>query len=113
MDRRFKQENGPQADFPNCVAFGKTAEFIEKYFSRGMKIELCGRIQTGSYAKEDGTKVYATDVVAESVGFAESKTASPGNTGAQSQSGGFGPADANGSMDIPDGAIDEELQFNQ
>lgn len=113
VDRRFKQEGGPQADFPNCVAFGRTAEFIERYFSKGMKIELCGRIQTGSYTKEDGTKVYTTDVVAESVGFAESKTASPGKSGEQSQSGGFGPADANGFMDIPDGAIDEELPFNQ
>lgn len=111
VDRRFKQEGGPQADFPNCVAFGKTAEFIEKYFSKGMKVELCGRIQTGSYTKEDGTKVYTTDVVAESVGFAESKAASQGNAGAQGQSGGFGPADANGFVNIPDGIADEELPF--
>jgi single-strand DNA-binding protein len=111
VDRRFKQEGGPQADFPNCVAFGKTAEFIEKYFSKGMKIELCGRIQTGSYTKEDGTKVYTTDVVAESVGFAESKAVSQGNSGEQSQGGGFGPADANGFVNIPDGIADEELPF--
>lgn len=112
VDRRFKQENGPQADFVSCVAFGKTAEFIEKYFTKGMKMELCGRIQTGSYTKEDGAKVYTTDVIAESVGFAESKAASQGHVTEQEQSqdGGFGPADAHGFMDVPDG-IDEELLF--
>lgn len=114
VDRKFKQENGPQADFPNCIAFGKTAEFIEKYFRQGMKMELSGRIQTRSYTNKDGVKVYTTDVVAEAVGFAESKTASQGHSsagGQKSQAGGFGPADANGFMDIPDG-IDEELPFN-
>ena len=67
----FKQEGGPTADFINCVAFGKTAEFIEKYFLKGMKIEITGRIQTGSYTNQDGNKVYTTDVVAEQVGFGE------------------------------------------
>ena len=108
MDRRFKQENGPQADFPNCIAFGKTAEFIEKYFRQGMKMELSGRIQTGSYTNKDGVKVYTTDVVAEAVGFAESKTAPQGNSpagGQQDQDGGFG------FMDVPDGISDEEPPF--
>ena len=72
VDRRFKQNNGQNADFPSCVAFGKTAEFISKYFKQGMKIALEGRIQTGSYEK-DGIKHYTTDVVAEAVEFAESK----------------------------------------
>ena len=70
VDRRYKGENN--ADFISCVAFGKTAEFIEKYFTKGMKIEIVGRIQTGSYEKK-GEKIYTTDVVAETVGFAESK----------------------------------------
>jgi len=70
VDRRYKGENN--ADFISCVAFGKTAEFIEKYFTKGMKIEIVGRIQTGDYEK-DGRKIYTTDVVAETVGFAESK----------------------------------------
>lgn len=70
VDRRYKGENN--ADFISCVAFGKTAEFIEKYFIKGMKIEIVGRIQTGDYEK-DGRKIYTTDVVAETVGFAESK----------------------------------------
>lgn len=113
-DRRFKQENGPAADFISCVAFGKTAEFIERYFQKGMKMELSGRIQTGSYTNQDGNRVYTTDVVAEQVGFAESKAAS-----AQHQDGGgyrvqpaSDPALAeDGFMNIPDGVDDEELPF--
>ena len=56
VDRRFKQDGGPTADFPSCVAFGRTAEFIERYFRQGMKLELTGRIQTGSYTNKDGVK---------------------------------------------------------
>ena len=108
-DRRFKQQDGPSADFIGCVAFGKTAEFIEKYFTKGMKIELNGHIQTGSYENKDGNRVYTTDVIAENVSFAESKSSSTQNSG-------FGqvPAadsDSNGFMYIPDG-LDEELPFN-
>lgn len=75
VDRRFKKDGGQEADFPSCVAFGKTAEFIEKYFFKGMKIALEGRLQTGSYTNKDGNKVYTTDVVVEAVEFAESKRA--------------------------------------
>ena len=73
VERRFKQENGADADFINIVSFGKTAEFIEKYFHKGMKVALNGRIQTGSYTDKDGKKVYTTDVIAENVEFCESK----------------------------------------
>ena len=73
VERRFKQENGTDADFINIVSFGKTAEFIEKYFHKGMKVALNGRIQTGSYTDKDGKKVYTTDVIAENVEFCESK----------------------------------------
>lgn len=73
VDRRYKSEGGPAADFPSCIAFGKTAEFIEKYFFKGMKISLEGRLQTGSYTNNNGVKVYTTEVVAEAVEFAESK----------------------------------------
>lgn len=110
VDRRFKTDGSPTADFPSCVAFGKTAEFIEKYFRQGMKMELTGRIQTGSYTNKDDVKVYTTDIVAEQVGFGESKGASQGHDG-NSGSGGFGPADGDGFMNVPDG-IDEELPFN-
>lgn len=74
VDRRYKTEGGDSADFPSCVAFGKTAEFIEKYLKQGTKIALEGHIQTGSYDK-DGVKHYTTDVIAEAVEFAESKKA--------------------------------------
>lgn len=106
VDRRFKQEGGETADFINCIAFGKTAEFIEKYFFKGTKIALNGRIQTGSYTNKDGVKVYTTDVVAENVEFAESKN---NNSNAGSNVNTSAP---NGDfMSIPDG-IDEELPFN-
>ena len=74
VDRRFKNENGPTADFPGCIAFGKTAEFIEKYFKKGMRIGIQGRIQTGQYTNNDGNKVYTTDVVVENCEFVESKS---------------------------------------
>ena len=73
VDRRYKKEDGQAADFPSCVAFGKTAEFISKYFTQGMKIAIEGRIQTGNYTDKDGVKHYTTDVVAEAVEFGESK----------------------------------------
>lgn len=70
VDRPYKSN---EADFISCVAFGKTAEFVSKYFKKGMKIALNGRIQTGSYTNRDGNTVYTTDVIAENVEFAESK----------------------------------------
>ena len=72
VDRRFKTEGQPSADFISCVVFGKTAEFILKYFHKGLKIAIEGRLQTGSYVK-DGVKRYTTDVVIETAEFAESK----------------------------------------
>lgn len=75
VDRRFKTEGGQAADFPSIVAFGKTADFISKYFYKGMKIGIEGRLQTGSYTDKDGVKHYTTDVIAEAVEFAESKKA--------------------------------------
>ena len=104
VDRRFKQENGADADFINIVSFGKTAEFIEKYFHKGMKIALNGRIQTGSYTDKDGKKVYTTDIVAENVEFCESKGTSANNDAPA-------PASDGDFMSVPDG-IDEELPFN-
>lgn len=74
VNRPFKNDNGDyDADFPNCVAFGKTAEFIEKYFNKGDMIAVVGRIQTGSYTNKNGDKVYTTDVVVESAEFARNK----------------------------------------
>lgn len=76
IDRRFKKEGEQAADFPSIVAFGKTAEFTEKYFKKGMKVAIEGRLQTGSYTNKDGVKIYTTDVIAEAVEFAESKKTS-------------------------------------
>ena len=115
VDRRVSRnnQNGEQtADFIQCVAFGRSGEFAEKYFRKGTKVLVTGRIQTGSYTNKDGQRVYTTDVVVEDQEFAESKSAS------QNNGGGFVPADrpspsdaGDGFMNIPDG-IDEELPFN-
>ena len=74
VDRKFKKEGQPETDFINCVVFGKSAEFAEKYFHKGMKVAVTGRIQTGSYTDKDGKKVYTTDVVVEEQEFCESKS---------------------------------------
>ena len=77
VDRRFRRNNEEQtADFINCVAFSKTAEFLEKYGKKGTKFVVEGSIQTGSYTNKDGNKVYTTDVAVQSVEFAESKASS-------------------------------------
>ena len=117
VDRRRRPNGGADeqtADFINCVSFGKTAEFAEKYLRKGTKIVLTGRIQTGSYTNKDGAKVYTTDIVAEEFEFAESKNASAGNGDYSGFGGGSRPepmSAGDGFMNIPDG-IDEELPFN-
>ena len=78
VDRRFKRDNEATADFINCVAFGKTADFFERYTRQGSKMAIEGRIQTGSYVKQDGTKVYTTDVIVENAEFADSKAPGQG-----------------------------------
>ena len=116
VDRRFRREGEATADFINCVAFGKIAEFAERYLRQGVKIAVTGRIQTGSYTNRDGQKVYTTEVVVEEQEFAESKGSADvnrGNSGFQTAAPAPAPAfDAgDGFMNIPDG-IDEELPFN-
>lgn len=108
VDRRYNRDGEQTADFIGCVAFGRTAEFIEKYFVQGMRIGLMGRIQTGNYMNKDGVKIYTTDVVAEQVEFVESK----GSRDQHEDSGVYaGASGADGFMNIPDG-IDEELPFS-
>jgi single-strand DNA-binding protein len=77
VDRRFKTDGQPSADFINVVVFCKTGEFVEKWFHKGDPISITGRIQTGSYTKQDGTKVYTTDVIAESAEFVPGKPQQP------------------------------------
>lgn len=112
VDRRFKRDGEATADFIGCVAFGRSAEFAEKYLRQGTKVLVTGRIQTGSYTNKDGQKVYTTDVVVEEHEFAESKAAS-GNEGGYQAAERPSPSAAigDGFMNIPDG-IDEELPFN-
>ena len=103
INRKFKREGEQEADFISIIAFGKAAEFVEKYFRKGMKVVVSGRIQTGSYTNSEGQKVYTTDIIAEEQEFAESKAAGQTTPAPQVDSDGF--------MNIPDG-IDEELPFN-
>lgn len=99
VDRKFKKDGEPTADFISCVAFGKTAEFIQKYIKKGTKIAIEGRVQTGSYTNKEGVKVYTFDIIVEVVEFAESKRVAEENN------------DAEGWTNIP-ADIDEELPFN-
>ena len=112
VDRRFRREGDEQtADFINCVAFGKTAEFLERFGRKGTKFVVEGRIQTGSYTNREGQKVYTTDVVVENVEFAESKASSDNSGYTPASSPAPSQAANDGVMKSPDG-IDEELPFN-
>ena len=139
VDRRFKREGEPDADFFNCTAFGKQAEFVERYLHKGTKILTCGRIQNDNYTNKDGQMVYSVRVMVDEIEFAESKNAAGGADNGFGGNGGFGGGDNNyggnsyggnnfggnsgfggnsapsgagdGFMNIPDG-IDEELPFN-
>ncbi len=124
VDRAFKRDGEQDADFINCVAFGRQAEFAERFLRKGIKIAVVGRIQTGSYTNRDGNKVYTTDVVIENQEFAESKAANDrvrstegagySYGGGSSAPSGSRPAPseapADGFMNIPD-AIDDDLPF--
>ena len=139
VDRRFSRNNndGQSADFIGCVAFGKAGEHVEKYYRKGLKVAVTGRIQTGSYTNRDGVKVYTTEVIIEEQEFAESRNAGQqggGSYGGNSYGGGSGSyggssygggnnsygggqsgstqssGSIDGFMNIPDG-IDEELPF--
>ena len=128
VDRRGRrsQDGDQTADFINIVAFGKAAEFTEKYFRQGMRVLVSGRIQTGSYVNKDGQKVYTTDVIVEDQEFADSKNQGGdsgfgggsygGNNNRSSYQQGTRPAPSSaigdGFMNIPDGVEDEGLPFN-
>ena len=114
VNRRFKRAGEPEADFFNCVAFGKQAEFVERYLRQGTKMVVCGRLQTGSYTNKDGVKVNTVDIVVEEQDFAESKSnsAAPSSNNYQASPAPSPRADVgDGFMNIPDG-IDEELPFS-
>lgn len=104
-DRKGKKEEGKQsADFINCVAFGKTAEVIEKYTGKGSKVMIRGHWQSGSYKNKDGQTVYTNDCIVDEFEFCESKKETQ-------ETAPSAPAGKDGFMNIPDG-IDSELPFN-
>ena len=107
VDRRFKREGEQNADFINCVTFGKGADFADKYLRKGTKIAVVGRIQTGSYTNRDGQRVYTTDVVVEEHEFVESKGSNANNAQSKPKPA---PVPDDEFMRIPDGM--EELPFN-
>ena len=120
VDRRFKREGDPNADFFNCTAFGKQAEFVERYLHKGTKIVVVGRIQNNNYTNKDGQMVYGTAIMVDEIEFAESKSSNSNGdapTLSQQQDGprydrnGAPATSGDGFMNIPDG-IDEELPFN-
>lgn len=118
VDRRVRRtgaEGEQTADFIQCVAFGKSAEFAEKYFRQGQRVLVSGRIQTGSYTNKDGQRVYTTDVIVEDQEFADSKGASD-SMGSSAYTSNTRPTPSNASsdgfMNIPDGVEDEGLPFN-
>lgn len=102
VDRRYKKDGEQNADFISCLCWGKSAEFAQKYLHQGIKIVVCGRIQTGNYTNRDGQKVYTTEVVVEEQNFAESKAASKSH-------GGGATTDQDGFMNADDF---EGLPFN-
>lgn len=117
VDRKYKQQGGPDADFFNCTCFGKQAEFVEKYLKKGIKMLICGRIQNENYTNRNGERVYAVQILVDEMEFAESKSAQQNAAAQEHKSGsrqeyptGAYPGD-DGFMNIPDG-IDEELPFN-
>ena len=105
VNRRYKREGEPEADFFNCTAFGKQAEFVEKYLKQASKILLSGRVQNNNYTNKEGQKVYSVQIMVEELEFAESKGSS--DAGTQHQAA---PTDNNGFMTIPEG-LEEELPF--
>jgi single-strand DNA-binding protein len=101
VDRRVKQGEEKKADFINCVAFGKTAEFISKYFVKGSSIAVVGRIQTGSYDNSEGKKVYTTDIMVEEVSFAGGKKAEGQQPKSDADDSGFNVNVNNNDDDLP------------
>ena len=116
VDRRFKREGEPDADFFNCTAFGKQAEFVERYLKQGTKMVVVGRVQNDNYTNREGQKVYSVQIIVDELEFAESKNAaaSSGDSGNAYQPASRpspGAAANDGFMNVPEG-IDEELPFN-
>ncbi len=111
VDRRFKRDGQPEADFFNCTAFGRTGEFVEKYLRKGTKVVLDGEVQNDNYTNKEGQKVYSTQIIVNQIEFAESKNAQSNNAG-----GDYAPAmnadQGDGFMNIEEDIDDEGVPFN-
>lgn len=110
VDRRFKRDGEPEADFFTCTTFGKQAEFVEKYVKKGTKLVVVGRIQNDNYTNKDGQKVYSTRIMVDELEFAESKSSGEG-TGNRPSARPEPSVEKDGFMNVPEG-IDEDLPFN-
>ena len=110
VNRRFRRDGDPDADFFSCTAFGKLGEFAEKYLHKGTKILAEGRMENNNWTDNDGVKHYSTRLVCESIEFAESKSAGSGS--GSGRGGEYGQEDADGFIHVPDNIPDEELPFN-
>ena len=106
VDRKYKKDGDQTADFINCVAFSKTSDFVSKYFHKGNRIAVVGRIQTGNYTNKDGNKVYTTDVICEEVDFCESKKEATETAKQEAPD-----TEDEGFVNVED-SIDDELPFN-
>ena len=109
VDRKIKKDGDPEADFFNLIAFGKTAEFLDKYFRKGSRVAIVGRVENDNYTDKDGRKVYGTRIIAEECEFCESKGES--STDAKKVENKANNEVKEGFMNVPNG-IEEELPFN-
>lgn len=109
VERKWKRDGEPTVDFINCTVFGKSAEFTEKYFRKGMRVAITGRIQTGSYKNKDGQTVFTTEIIVESQEIAQSKSESNESSTSSNAEAGKSPYGSSGDdfMSIPEGAEDE------
>lgn len=107
VDRKFKREGDPTADFFNCTAFGKMAEFVEKYLKKGVKMLVIGHVQNDNYTNKDGQTVYSVQVIVDELEFAESK----GSSGVSANNNSAPQVGQESFMNIPQG-IDDELPFH-
>ena len=109
VERKWKRDGEPTVDFINCTVFGKSAEFTEKYFRKGMRVAITGRIQTGSYKNKDGQTVFATEIIVESQEIAQSKSESNESSTDSNAEAGKSPYGSSGDdfMSIPEGSEDE------
>ena len=111
VDRRFKRDGEPDADFFNCTSCGKQAEFVERYLKKGTKVVVSGRLQNNNYTNKEGQKVYDVRIMVEDIEFAESKNASSDGSFSSGSASSGSSNGGNDFLNVPDGLV-EELPFS-